>query len=77
MLVKIKTWEELAKTCPTDPDGDFDCFYTFYSLAMETLLPPDRVISVCPVVQPLFLWEISPTQCYLISSNMIDEVLEP
>ena len=77
MLIKIKTWDELAKTCPVDSDGDFDCFYTFYTLAMESLLPPDRTISVCAVADHLFLWVITPAQCYLISTNMIDEVLVP
>jgi len=69
MLVKIKTWEEMANEFGFDAWGDIDCECSFTN-RMEAELPPNRIINIDA---QYFWWEDG---SYDISDDMIEQYLD-
>jgi hypothetical protein len=81
ILVKLKTWEQMAKENRIDADGDIviDTAYMYFTKGMEEIVAkiPNRVIKVQKSSKYRYpQWETE-YDTFDISEGMIEEYLNP
>lgn len=81
-VVRIKTWDELIKDYSIDDEGDIIINDNFFTTAMESNMPKNRILTVeefkaiANSSEYSLLWLIG-TNPFTIEPEFIDEFLNP